>query len=372
MPVTPVLSVPAIARPPATPHESVMHMITTFYGRADSPGTDWCAAVDAGLELGAALAPHVDEHPLALDPHLIIKTERDHAIRDAEARSAFGRWGVDAARAALSSAAVHPVGIDAVLVASRTGAAMPGLAQDLVKVLHLRRDVEILPGGMAGGLGGAHAITNAATYVRAHPAARVLIVTADFASPYLHRERELTGAQLSGAVLAACLLSDGAAAAVMSAEPDAAGFAIHGHRSHTQAITQDSADTARVPGPRLQARIATDPASLVRHAAPSMRQAMNDQGWGLAELAACALHTGTPKSVDATRDALDLTDHHVAPVREALRGGDAGAVVVMEALRLIGTDPRFRPASGARGLGAAVGPGYTASTTLAFTWTHLP
>lgn len=366
MPVTPVLSVPAVAWPQAISHAAVVDMVTAFYRDHPDASTskEWRRRVDKGLALGANAG--AAEHPLALAPEVVVKS-RDFPTRNAEARTAFRQWGVDAARAALQQTGVPTIGIDAVLVANCTCVAMPGLAHDLIDALNLRRDVEVLTGGMVGCLGGAYAISAAATYVRAHPGRRVLIVTADFASPHLHLETELTGADLIGAVLSACLFSDGAAAAVMSADCDASGFAIHGGRSHTLPGTQDAV-AWEVTRDGLAFRLGSAP-SLIPQVAPSMRQTLSDQYWTPADLSVCALHTGGPRVIDAARDELGLSEHHVAPTREAMRRGNTMSVAVMDALHLIGTDARFRPAPGARGIGAGFGPGFSA---ISFAWTYEP
>lgn len=366
MPV-PVLSVPVLAWPDPIPHTSVVEMVREYYDRADVPGDDrWRRDVAKGLALGESLGADVKEHPLALAPDLIVK-ERGFGSRNAEARVAFGEWGGDAARAALASTGVPASGIDAILVANSTCVAMPDLAYDLIEALHLQPDVDVLHGGMAGCLGGAYAIAAAATYVRAHPHRRVLIVTADFASSHLHRETQLTGADLIGAVLSACLFSDGAAAAVMSCEPDVEGFAIHGTRMHTLPGRKDAA-AWEVTEHGLQFRSAPAPA-LVQQFGPSLLHALAEQGWTPDDLDLCALHTGGPRVIDAVRDAAGLSEPQIAPTRAAMRIGDTMSVAVMHALNLIATQQRFRPPAGARGLGAGIGPGFSA---ISFTWTHHP
>lgn len=138
---------------------------------------------------------------------------RPHA--DALVRSrAFVRLAAPLAAAAVRAACPEGVGeISHLVVATCTGAVAPGLDLQLIELLGLPRSVRRTMIGFMGCYAALPALRNAADIVRADPTARVLVVCCELSS--LHFQ---TGPD-DGALVAACLFGDGAAAAVVEGRP---------------------------------------------------------------------------------------------------------------------------------------------------------
>ena len=128
-----------------------------------------------------------------------------------------------AGRRALDTAHVAAAEIDAVVVSTCTGYLCPALSGYLIERLGLRPDVQAYD---LVGQGCAAAIPNwriAETLVAAGRARHVLSVCVEVSSAAMYLDDD------PGVLISACLFGDGAGAAVLSAQPGAAGRRIEWH-----------------------------------------------------------------------------------------------------------------------------------------------
>ncbi|MET9551701.1 PhlD [Streptomyces sp. NPDC006645] len=93
---------------------------------------------------------------------------------------------VDAALEALRGAGVAPGEVDCLVTTHTTSWTVPGLDVDLIRLLGLRPDVSRVGLATVACAGGAHALVQAARFVRGHPGARVLVVAAEALSTLYH------------------------------------------------------------------------------------------------------------------------------------------------------------------------------------------
>lgn len=234
-------------------------------------------------------------------------------------------------------------GITHLVVASCTGFVAPGVDQIIARRLGLSADVERLLVGFMGCYAAVSALRSARHIVRSEPEARVLVVTVEISSLHLQPDAEIEP------LLAMLQFGDGAAAAIVTAEP--AGLAIDAPFATTlpdseTLIRWDIGDqgfamhlSGEVPG-----RIATALGD------GAMRDRILDGGAD-----AWAVHAGGRSILDAVEAALDLGQGALADSREVLRrfGNMSSATLMFVLARLIG-----RPVE--RGVALAFGPGLAA------------
>lgn len=118
---------------------------------------------------------------------------------------------VDAARESLRGAGLDAGEVDCLVTTHTTSWTVPGLDVDLIRLLGLRPDVSRVGLTTVACAGGAHALVQAARFVRARPGARVLVVAAEALSTLYH-PRNLT----LQSVLYGGLFGDAGGAAVVS------------------------------------------------------------------------------------------------------------------------------------------------------------
>lgn len=241
-----------------------------------------------------------------------------------------------------------------VIVASCTGFTAPGLDLQLVDRLELRSDVERTVIGFMGCSAAVPALRAAHHIVRSKPNARVLVVSVELSTLHLQETGDLE------TVLSFLLFADGAAAAIVSADP--IGLALGDFRA---AIIPNSADlitwrigdqgfdmhlSGKVPG-RIAAALREDlargdPDGLLR-------------GEGIQAVDLWAVHAGGRTVLDAVQIGLRLVPEALRASRAVLHdcGNMSSATVMFVLHRLLAAET-----SGARGMAMAFGPGMVAET----------
>lgn len=234
-------------------------------------------------------------------------------------------------------------GITHLVVASCTGFVAPGVDQIIARRLGLPASVERLLVGFMGCYAAVSALRSARHIVRSEPSARVLVVTVELSSLHLQDATTLEP------LLAMLQFGDGAAAALVTADPD--GLALDAPFAMTlpdsaELIRWDIGDqgfamhlSGEVPG-----RIATALGD------PALRETLRTTG-----VDAWAVHAGGRSILDAVETALDLGQGALADSREVLRrfGNMSSATLMFVLARLIGRKIE-------NGLAMAFGPGLAA------------
>lgn len=241
-----------------------------------------------------------------------------------------------------------PLGrISHLVVASCTGFVAPGVDQIIAEALGLG-DVERTLIGFMGCYAAAAALRNAHHIVRSEPEARVLVVTVELSSLHLQFASDLE------ALLAELQFGDGAAAALVTAEP--VGFGIEAPFAVTlpesgELIRWTIGDSGfemilsgEVPG-----RIGT----ALRDDAVRGR-ILGD--WAVDQVDAWAVHAGGRSILDAVERALELAPDRLAASRRVLHDfGNMSSATLMFVLRELLANPEAR-----KGVAIAFGPGLAA------------
>ena len=262
---------------------------------------------------------------------------------------------VRAAAAALEASNLAPAQIDALIVTSVTGYAMPGIDVALIRELGLRPTVRRIPVAQIGCVGGLYGLMRAREQIKAYPGSKVLVVASEaFSSTTSPHARRLD------AMIYKALGGDGAASAVVT-EPDQlpAGqphvlmdqddpleYLIPGTSTHYQ-LTSDAngqlgfGSTPAAPGAILAARPALD------------------EWLGQRELGFLVAHHGGPVVLDNTAKVLAADRWQLRHSWTSLEQlGNVGSVSFLDVLRRtldeIGPD-----AARGEGTALAIGPGVT-------------
>ena len=238
-------------------------------------------------------------------------------------------------------------GITHLVVASCTGFTAPGIDQIVAEALGLA-EVERTLVGFMGCYAAVSALRVADHIVRADSAARVLAVTVELSSLHLQHEKEVEP------LLAMLQFSDGAAAALVTAEP--AGFAIEGSfavqlERSAELITWTIGDTGFAM--HLSGEV---PARIGAALAEDRVRAKVLGGWSAEQVDAWAVHAGGRSILDAVEKGLGLGPHALAASREVLaRFGNMSSSTLMFVLAELLARPDAR-----RGVALAFGPGLAA------------
>jgi predicted naringenin-chalcone synthase len=238
-------------------------------------------------------------------------------------------------------------GITHLVVASCTGFVAPGIDQIVARELALE-GVERTLVGFMGCYAAVAALRTAYHIVRSEPEARVLVVTVELCSLHLQETQALEP------LLAMLQFSDGAAAALVTSEPQGLEM------SHLFSMQlEDSAEliqwtigdtgfemtlSGEVPG-RIQQALADE----------DVRKALYN-GWGPEQISSWAVHAGGRSILDAAEKGLELPQGSLWASRDVLaRYGNMSSSTLMFVLaELIG-----RPDTG-KGVAIAFGPGLAA------------
>jgi len=280
---------------------------------------------------------------------------RDTQPTTAERMAVYAR---EAPKLALEAiAALSELGaITHLVVSSCTGFVAPGIDQIIARKLGLPGSVERVVVGFMGCYAGVTALRTAGHIVRSDPAARVLVVAVELCSLHLQADAGLES------TLAMAQFSDGAAAAIVSAE--GFGLTIDDGLSATleesdSLITWTIGDTGftmglsgEVPG-RLAAALSE----------PHLAEKVT-AGKGADEIGAWAVHPGGKSILDAVERAFALPQGALAESREVLRScGNMSSATILFVLEQI---MRRKPDNG---VALAFGPGL-AMEGFRFGWTE--
>ncbi len=249
--------------------------------------------------------------------------------------------------------------VDALVCVSTTGLATPSLDARLMDRMPFRPDVERLPVFGLGCAGGALGLARAAALARARPGSRVLLLVVELCGLTFR-----PGDQSRANIVATALFGDGAAAALIAAEPNGAapdlGPLLVAWGEHRWPNSQDVMGW-RVEADGFGVLFSRDIPSLIRaDFVPALDRFLARCGTDRGALAGYVCHPGGEKVVGAFEEVLGLEPGSLAHARAVLRdhGNMSAASVLFVLERVLAERPRGRH------LVSSLGPGFTAAFVL--------
>jgi alkylresorcinol/alkylpyrone synthase len=213
---------------------------------------------------------------------------------------------------ALAGAGVEPDQLNAIFVTSVTGIAAPSLDARLVNRMGLSRNIKRIPIFGLGCVAGAAGIARAADYVRGYPDQTAALLSIELCSLTLQRD-DLSMAHL----ISALLFGDGAAATVVAGdELDSNGPEILATKSVLYPNTE------RTMGWDISEkgfRIVLSPEvpeTVLRHLGADVDEFLAEQNFQRSDVKSWVMHTGGPKVLEATAEALGCVMGVLAKSRE--------------------------------------------------------
>ncbi len=260
---------------------------------------------------------------------------------------------------ALTRAGLSAQDIGALFFVSITGIASPSIDARLINRMGLPTNIRRVPIFGLGCVGGAAGIARAADYVRAYPDQTALLLAVELCSLTWQRE-DLTMANL----ISAGLFGDGAGAVIVAgSERELPGPEILDTRSTFYPDTEDVMGwdisekgfhivlSPQVPD-MVRERLGHDVDSFLA-----------DHDLTRADIGSWILHTGGPKVLEATEDALGIDRNALAASWDCLRKtGNLSSASVLLVLEEVMT--RRTPAPGTYSILAAMGPGFCSELVL--------
>lgn len=260
---------------------------------------------------------------------------------------------------ALAGAGLEPNELSAIFVTSVTGIAAPSLDARLVNRMGLSRNIKRIPIFGLGCVAGAAGIARAADYVRGYPHQAAALLSIELCSLTLQRD-DLSMAHL----ISALLFGDGAAATVIAgAEVDADGPEILATKSVFYPNTERTMGWD-ISEKGFRIVLSPDvPDTVLRHLGADVDEFLAEQNLRRSDVKSWVMHTGGPKVLEATAEALGLTKKDLDASWECLRKvGNLSSTSVL--LVLEDVYKNRRPAPGTLSILAAMGPGFCSELVL--------
>jgi alkylresorcinol/alkylpyrone synthase len=293
----------------------------------------------------------------------------EEAFRPQDFETQNGRYREIACRAAteltgclLRRAGLAPQAIDFVVSVSCTGFMIPAVEAYVADALGMGPRLGRLPITESGCAGGVVGLARAADYLAAHPERAALVLALEFSTLTFQRwDRSPAN------VVSAAIFGDGAAGAVLVGPRHP--------RAGAGLVRLDGGESRFYPGtthlmgfelrnPGLQIVLDRELAPFVRREVASAVDAfLASRGLRRQDIERWVLHPGGRRVIEVMAERLGLGPAELAPTEAVLaEHGNMSSVTVLfvldEVLR------RHRPATGARGLLGAFGPGFAAELML--------
>jgi alkylresorcinol/alkylpyrone synthase len=277
----------------------------------------------------------------------------DHWIEAAQ------ELGQQAICRALAQAGIARQDLGALVFVSVTGIASPSIDARLVNRMGLSPHIRRIPIFGLGCVAGAAGISCAADYVRAYPDRIAALLSVELCSLTLQRD-DLSIANL----IASGLFGDGAAAVLVAgSEMDLPGPRILATRSVFYPDTEEVMGW-HVSEKGFRVMLSREVPEMVRkHLAGDVDEFLADNGLERSDIGNWILHTGGPKVLEATEEALGLHAGELQVSWDCLRKtgnlSSASVLVVLEEVM-----SRRRPSPGTLSILAAMGPGFCSELIL--------
>jgi alkylresorcinol/alkylpyrone synthase len=279
---------------------------------------------------------------------------------------ANGHWirtaqelGEKAISSALADAGLNPKSLGAFFFTSITGICSPSIDALLINRMGLCRQIRRVPIFGLGCVAGAAAISRAADYVRAYPGQVAVVLAVELCSLTLQRE-DLSMANL----ISSGLFGDGSAAAIVAgADCGLSGPKILATRSVFYPDTEEMMGW-EVSEKGFRIVLSREVPNLIRkNLAHDVDEFLGERGYTRADIGSWVLHTGGPKILEATAEALGLKNGELDVSWDCLRKtgnlSSASVLVVLEEVM-----KNRRPEPGTLGILAAMGPGFCSELVL--------
>jgi alkylresorcinol/alkylpyrone synthase len=270
---------------------------------------------------------------------------------------------------ALHNAGLQPSDLGCLLFTTVTGVASPSIDALLINRMKLPANIRRTPIFGLGCVAGAAGIARASDYVRAYPKQAAALVSVELCSLTLQRE-DLSVANL----ISSGLFADGAAAVIVtgpqfeSSESEISGPKTLGPKIlATRSVFYPS--TEEMMGWNISEKgfriiLSTEVPTLIReNLGRDVDAFLADNGHQRSDLKSFVLHTGGPKVLDASAEALGLHNGQLDASWDCLRKvGNLSSASVLCVLEDVMKNRRPEP--GALGLLAAMGPGFCSELLL--------
>ncbi len=268
--------------------------------------------------------------------------------------------GEQAICGAMSQAGIQAQDIGAFIFVSITGVASPSIEGRLINRMGLSNRTKRMPIFGLGCVAGAAGIARAADYVRAFPDQACLLLSVELCSLTVQQD-DFSAANL----ISTGLFGDGAAAVLVG------GSELDGPRGPAIVDTRSTfyPDTERVMGwdiseKGFQIVLSREVPEVVRqNLRADVDGFLQDNGLTRGDIGSWVIHTGGPKVLEATQDALELHAGTLDVSWECLRKtGNLSSASVLFVLEEVLQNRR--PEEGTWGILAAMGPGFCSELVL--------
>jgi len=260
---------------------------------------------------------------------------------------------------ALEGARLDGSNLGAFFFTSVTGICSPSIDALLINKMGLCRNIRRVPIFGLGCVAGAAGISRAADYVKAYPDQVAIVLSVELCSLTLQRE-DISMANL----ISSGLFGDGAAAVIVAgANCGLTGPTILATRSVFYPNTEEMMGWD-ISEKGFRIVLSREVPNLVRNnLAHDVDEFLATRGLTRADIGSWALHTGGPKILEATAEALGLNNGQLDVSWECLRRtGNWSSASVLVVLNEVMKNRR--PAPGTLGILAAMGPGFCSEFVL--------
>ncbi len=260
--------------------------------------------------------------------------------------------------------ALHHAGLDAselgaLIFTSVTGIASPSIDALLINRMGLSQNIRRVPIFGLGCVAGAAGIARAADYVRAYPSQAAALVSVELCSLTIQRD-DLSVANL----ISSGLFADGSAAVIVVGDDlPATGPEILATRSVFYPETEEMMGW-QITEKGFRIVLSPEVPVLIRqNLGRDVDAFLSDHGYKRGDIGSWVLHTGGPKVLEATADALDLHDGQLDASWACLKKvGNLSSVSVLVVLEDVMRNRHPEP--GTLGILAAMGPGFCSELVL--------
>ncbi len=260
---------------------------------------------------------------------------------------------------ALAQAGVDKSQIGALMFMSVTGVSSPSIDARLINRMGLSPNIRRVPVFGLGCVGGAAGIARAADYVKAYPDQIAALVSVEICSLTLQRD-DLSVANL----ISSGLFGDGSAAVLVAGdESPVPGVQIVATKSTFYPGTEETMGW-KITEKGFNIVLSQAVPEVIReNLGRDVDGFLAEHGLARADISSWIMHTGGPKILEATQEALGLTNGALQASWDCLRRvgnlSSASVLVVLEDFLL-----NRRPAPGSWSILGAMGPGFCSELLL--------